>query len=580
MMEKGGGKMSNKRVNHKKRNPFLILLAIKTILLLVFIGIYYFLFSQQNLVNYSIQENTVIFQGELYENNAFLQNEQLYLAFSFISEHIDSGITFDEQSESVIIISDENILRFPKDRLEKYVNEEIIEIEVETFISDNQQLYVEIEQLENIYPLQYNYYPELKSLSIFKNGEEKFVGTLKTNVRPSQLRLNKTINHFSDYYDELEPGEQLLIEKEKADFYYVRKSDGRSGYVKKSLFDRTTIDEVIVERNPAFRTIQYPLLPINLTWEAVYSNNPDVDKLPKMPGVNVVSPTWFKIKNEDGDIHSLGQMKYVHWAKERGYQIWGLFSNDFNPDLTSVVLQNYDTRQKMIRQLLQYSEMYKLDGINVDFENVYLKDKDLVTQFVRELTAMAHQAGLIVSMDITFISTSEMWSMFYDREALAEIVDYMVVMAYDEHWGSSPVAGSVASFPWVEQNLRRLLEIIPNDQLILGIPTYTRLWMETETEGGNIEVSSRALSMNAVEEWISERNLIPVYDEVSGQDYVEYYSEAEKTTYKIWIENAASIRKRGQMVHDFQLAGVASWNRFFTNNESWEALNEVLTKEQ
>ncbi|RXI96548.1 peptidoglycan hydrolase [Anaerobacillus alkaliphilus] len=560
-----------------KGSLFLIVLLIKTILLAAMVGVYYYYYNQQQQVSYFQIENPIIFQGEIYEQSAVFHNDQLYLPLSFISEHLDQGVTVDEQTQSVIIISNENILRFPIEKLEKYVNEESFEIAVETFISENDELYVEIQQLENIYPIEYTLFDESIVISI--DGEERTFANVLETTKERDLRLKVTPTHFSDYYDLVLPGEKLYILEEDEKYFHVQNEKGISGYVRKDMMESTATEMITVEREKQFRQLAYPEGPINLTWEAVYSKNPDVNTLPPLPGVNVVSPTWFKLKNEEGDIHSLASTSYVQWAKERGYHIWGLFSNDFDPEKTHVALQTYETRQKMIRQLLQYSEMYDLDGINVDFENVYLKDRDLVTQFVRELTALAHQAGLIISMDITFISTSEMWSIFYDRAALTEIVDYMIVMAYDEHWGSSPVAGSVASFPWVERNLERLLEIIPSERLVLGIPTYTRIWKEQETEGGNIEVSSKALSMRAVEEWVAEHQLTPVFDEASGQDYVEFYDEAEKATYKIWIENADSIARRGQMVHDYNLAGVASWNRFFTNAESWEALADVLKKE-
>ena len=238
--------------------------------------------------------------------------------------------------------------------------------------------------------------------------------------------------------------------------------------------------------------------PIQLTWEAVYTKNPDLATMPVMPGVNVVSPTWFELSGTDGTIKNLGSLDYVNWAKTKGYQVWGLFSNAFDPDLTHEALQNYETRQKMIRQLLIYSQMYQLDGINIDIENVREEDGPLVTQFVREATPYFHQAGLIVSMDITFISSGN-WSAFYEREKLAETVDYLMVMAYDEHWGTSEEAGSVASFPWVETNLQKLLEVVPNEKLILGVPLYTRLWEVKETG----EVSSKALSMAEAKEWLT-----------------------------------------------------------------------------
>jgi spore germination protein YaaH len=572
-------KTSKEKNNKRKISLFFIVILFKFLALLAFVGIYYYFSEQQKQISYFHIENPIVFQGDVYEKGAIIQNDQLYLPFQFISAHLDEGITYDEQTQSVIIISNENILRFPKQKLEKFVNEQPFEIEVETFISENQELYVEIEQLENVYPIGYRFFEETGSVVIRKDGEEQQIGFVKEEAKQKDLRIKTTNSYFSDYYAAVSPGEKLYIESEEETFYYVRNEKGISGYMKKNLIENIGIEEIVFFRDKTFRQLEYPEGPINLTWEAVYSKNPDVETLPALPGINVVSPTWFKLKNEDGDIHSLASMTYVHWAKDRDYHIWGLFSNDFDPKRTHLALQTYETRQKMIRQLLQYSEMYDLDGINVDFENVYLKDKDLVTQFVRELTALAHQAGLIISMDITFISTSEMWSMFYDRKALADIVDYMVVMAYDEHWGSSPLAGSVASFPWVERNLTKLLEIIPSERLILGIPTYTRIWKEQETEGGNIEVSSKALSMRAVEDWIEERDLTPEFDDASGQDYVEFYDEEEKATFKIWIENANSIARRGEMVHDYNLAGVASWNRFFANDESWDALNSVLSRE-
>lgn len=571
--------LSRKDKHKSGRKPlFLIVLLLKTVILLGMIGLYYYFYSKQEQVSYFQKEYSIVFQGEIYESSAVLHENQLYLPYQFISEHLDEGISYDEKSESVIIISNENILRFPKEKLEKYVNEQSFEIEVETLIKENKQLYVEIEQLENIYPIEYFFDEEVKSVRVSIDGEEREVGFVKETAKSRHLPLKVDTSYFSNYYDQLEYGEMVYIEEEVDDYYHVRKENGISGFVRKEVIENKKTDIVTVQRDKPFHQLKLPEGPINLIWEAVYSQNPDVSTLPQLPGINVVSPTWFHLKNENGDIHSLASMTYVHWAKDRDYQIWGLFSNDFDPDMTHTALENFETRQKMISQLLQYSEMYELDGLNIDFENVYLKDRDSLTQFVRELTALAHQAGLVISIDITFISSSEMWSMFYDREALTEIADYMIVMAYDEHWGTSPVAGSVASFPWVEKNVEKLLEVIPSERLILGIPTYTRIWKEQETEGGNIEVSSKALSMQAVEDWISERGLTTQFDPLSGQDYVEFYDEQEKATYKIWIENADSIARRGQMVHKYNLAGVAAWNRFFANDESWEALNNSLSK--
>jgi spore germination protein YaaH len=298
--------------------------------------------------------------------------------------------------------------------------------------------------------------------------------------------------------------------------------------------------------------------------------------IPEMNGVNIVSPTWFELKDETGSIGNLASLEYSRWAKAKGYQVWGLFSNAFDPDLTHAAFKDFETRQKMIRELLHYSQLYELNGINIDIENVREEDGPLVTQFVREATPYFHEAGLTVSMDITFLAEGN-WSAFYERDKLAEIVDYLAIMAYDEHWGSSPKAGSVASLPWVENNLQKILEIVPNEKLILGIPLYTRLW-EIKDSG---EVSSKSQSMAQIKEWLTTNQLTPTYDPATGQNYAELYVPDQATTYKVWLEDVQSLTARTNLAVKYDLAGVASWSRYFADHTAWTALqsfNQQITK--
>ncbi len=293
-----------------------------------------------------------------------------------------------------------------------------------------------------------------------------------------------------------------------------------------------------------------------------------------MNGVNVISPTWFSLTGKDGSIKNLASLEYSKWAQSKGYQVWGLFSNSFDPVLTHDALKDFETRQTIIRQLLYFSQMYQLQGINFDIENVNQEDGPLVTQLIREATPYLHEAGLVVSMDITFSAgDNNNWSSFYERNKLSGIVDYLVVMAYDEHWGPGSGAGSVSSLPWVETNLQKLLTEVPNDKLILGVPLYTRLWKEQLLENGEIEVTASALSMDKANEWISEKELQPTFDPTSGQNYAEFYDENEKATYKIWLEDELSLKKRAELANNYQLAGVATWSRFFGDQTAWTALN-------
>jgi len=252
-----------------------------------------------------------------------------------------------------------------------------------------------------------------------------------------------------------------------------------------------------------------------------------------------------------------------------GYDLWALVDNNFDPDVTHELLKSTEIREKLINDLLKIYIKYGFQGINLDFENVYLKDKDLITQFVRELYPVFKENDIIVSMDVTTISTSENWSLFYDRKRLHQSLDYVVLMAYDQHWASSPIAGSVAEYGWVENGLSRVLEEIPSEKLILGIPFYTRLWT---VEGS--KTSSKSLSMDVANNFISKNQIETVWKEEIGQHYGEIIMDNKE--YRLWLEDEKSLEYKISLVHKYNLAGIASWRKGFETDNIWESIEKAL----
>jgi spore germination protein YaaH len=535
------------------------------------------------LYPYASKEKIDYFQGKspiLYQNeqhgNALIDGETVFLPIKFIKEQLDDSLIFDEKSKSIIITTQNKVIQMPTESLTYYVNEKPVTLHFPSIQSANGELYVALEPLLKYYPIQYTMLTDNEGIWIHTNGDVLVHGSIKTEgTHREKLRLRTEPTLRSSYVAEVKNTEKIFIVSEKEEYYFVRKENGIAGYLNKEFVIKENTEQILVKNESKAINITKIKGPIRLTWEAVYTKNPNTKQLPEMPGINVVSPTWFELENEEGNIQNLGSLDYVKWAHSKGFQVWGLFSNAFDPELTHLAFKDYETRQKMIRQLLHYSQMYQLNGINIDIENVNTEDGPLVTQFVREATPLFHEAGLTVSMDITFISTSGNWSVFYEREKLSKIVDYLMVMAYDEHWGSSPVAGSVASFPWVEQNIEKLLTVVPNEKLILGVPLYTRLWKEQVLSDGQIEVTSQALSMSKIKEWLAENNLKPTYDAATGQNYAEIYLKDEDATYKVWLEDELSLSKRAEVMMKYELAGVASWSRFFADETAWAALHRT-----
>jgi spore germination protein YaaH len=560
----------------KKNNTSKILLGIAFLFILFSsILVIYYPFASKEKIDYFSGENPILFDGKQ-EGNALIEQGMVYVPLNFMKKYIDNQLIFDDKSNSIIITTKNKVIQMPTESLTLYVNQNPVPLQLPALKDKKGELYLALEPILTFYNLRYTILPDSHAIHIELDGTSKTDGSIQAEkVHEEKLRLRLEPDLQSPYTTAVRDKERVFIEEEKEDYYYIRKEDGTAGFLKKEYVKKGKTETIQIGTSQMEETLPSTLIegPIQLTWEAVYTRNPDTEKIPVMPGMNVVSPTWFELIGADGTIKNLGSLDYVNWAKNNNYQVWGLFSNGFKPDLTHEAFQHFETRQNIIRELLHYSQMYKLDGINLDIENVRAEDGPMVTQFVREATPYLHEAGLSVSMDITFIAKGN-WSSFYERDKLAGIVDYLIVMAYDEHWSSSPKAGSVASFPWVEENLQRLLEVVPKEKLILGVPLYTRLWEEKETG----EISSKALSMKEVKEWLSLNGVTPQYDTLSGQNYAEYYDANMKSTYRTWIEDELSLEKRANLAVKYNLKGVASWSRYFADESAWIALQ--INKQQ
>ncbi len=315
---------------------------------------------------------------------------------------------------------------------------------------------------------------------------------------------------------------------------------------------------------------------VRLVWEMISHRTPDPQTLQPLQGVNVVSPTWFHLEDEQGRLRNLADHRYVQWAHQQGVRVWGLVTNSFDPELTSAVLNDRDARRNLIRQLLLYAEMYELDGINIDFENVFYEDRDMLTHFAREITPLAHARGLTVSIDVTVHSTSRTWSMCYDRRALAEVVDYVILMGYDEHTAGSRSPGPVSSLPWVERGLVGVLAEVPADKLVLGVPFYIRVWEEYEDASGDSQLETRAIGISRFEQQYADRLDLLEWDPQAAQHYLEYTEEGR--TYRIWVEDEYSMQARMSLIHKYDLAGVAAWRRGLESPWVWDLIEDSMTR--
>ena len=311
---------------------------------------------------------------------------------------------------------------------------------------------------------------------------------------------------------------------------------------------------------------------IKIVWDQTSKAINDSEQKRKViNGLDVLVPTWFEIKNSEGDIEDKGSTDYAKWAKEQGYELWALVSNSFDSVITHDTLSNPSKRSKIISSLVQYAKKYDLDGINIDFESVAKEDGDYYLQFIKEATPIFKQNGLVVSVDM-YVPTP--WTAHYQMEEVGKVVDYVIIMAYDEHYSTSKESGSVSSLPWAEKYMTEATKLVSKDKLIMGVPFYTRVWTETKNVDGSVSVVSKSLKMDEALELLQSNNANIVWDEETRQNYGEYFSNG--TTKKIWLEDEKSMEERMKVARQLDVKGIAAWKRGHENDKTWDIINKYF----
>lgn len=398
--------------------------------------------------------------------------------------------------------------------------------------------------------IQYKF-KNVKTVTVKKNTSIRYRGGIKSAILTS-----------------VKKGTKLRLIEEMENWDQVATDDGYIGYIDKKKVGEA--EKTKFERS--FKREQYSYLTmdskVNMVWHQVTSTDANAyfaDATANMTGVNVISPTWFYLTDTSGNIASIASADYVSQAHEKGLQVWGLIDNFTQEVSTTETLSSTAARQNIISQLIQAAQDVGMDGINVDFESLSEDVGIHFLEFLRELSIECHKNNLVLSVDNP---VPEDFTSHYDRAEQGRVVDYVIIMGYDEHYVGSE-AGSVASLPWVEQGIQDTLDEVPAEHVINAIPFYTRLW---RTTGGN--VTSEAIGMDQAQQTIADNNVETYWDKTTSQNYGKY--DIDNSTYQIWLEDAQSVAEKVKLVSKYDLAGVSAWKLGFENNGIWQVISDNL----
>lgn len=508
----------------------------------------------------------IIIQNTLIEDKGIVLNGRPYVSTEVVKEYLNDRFYWDSAENLYIYTTPNEMITAAVGESQYVVDKKSTAVDYQIVKVEDGIAYVALEYVKDHTAMDFEYMAEPNRVQITCEYGEVPVINAKRN---SEVRYRAGVK--SPILTDVKKGDQLFVLEEPEEiekWTRVRTADGYIGYIRDSKLKEATttvLSNDFVEPEYSNLTKDYT---INLTWHQVTNreaNSSIYQKLADAKGVTTISPTWFFIKDNDGNIQSIASQDYVDYCHQNGVEVWGLVENityTNEIDITSI-LNKTSSRQNLVTQLIAQAIQYDLDGINVDIEALPGEAGNGFIEFIRELSIMCRRNNIILSVD-NYVPMA--YNQNYNRKEQGIVADYVIIMGYDEHFAGSDVAGSVASIGYVRNGIEKTLEEVPAEKVINAVPFYTRLW-HTNNNG---ELSSSALGMNTAAKTVANNGATPEWSEEAGQYYAEF--ENSDGFYQVWLEEEASIEEKAKLLKEYNLAGIASWRLGYEKNEIWDVI--------
>ena len=547
--------------NNKIFKKLLVIVAIIAIIVIGFLVVSNYMKSKEkSITNLVINNNNVTSR---LKKSIIIEDDVIYLSKQDIQNFFDKYIYEDKDNNQLITTSDKKIATIPYDQKVIEINGSKKQITA-TIKKVENTIYLPISEMHDVYDIEITYIKDSNIITMDSLDREQ-----KKAYASKNISIKSKTSGFSKTVDKVKKGNWLFyISTDEKGWAKVRTTQGKVGYVKENkLTNFVTSRETMGNEKQISGKV-------NLVWDyfSEYAKAPDRTGT-KIDGINVVSPSFFYIDkngNFKENVLQNGQ-NYIKWAQSNGYKVWPMVSNSSaGLEITSKIMNSYESRKKLIEAIVNVCVKYNLDGINIDFENMKKEDIDLYSRFIIELTPRIKDIGLTVSVDVTAPDGADNWSMCFDRNVIGNVADYIIFMAYDQYGAGSNKAGTTAGYNWVETSLKKFVttEEIDSNKVILAIPFYTRLWSEKDGK-----VLSKVVDMKDIDDTIP-KNVERKWNDTLKQYYVEYNDSLY--TRKMWIEDSKSLKEKLSLIKQYNLGGVASWEKDKETEDVWKLIKDAI----
>ncbi len=530
---------------------------------------------------YNVQNEedlAVVLDNQLLEEQAKYWDGHVYMDYKLVQQYLNQRFYWDYNENILRYVTGTDVVSVNAGAMEYAVTRKNESTDYVIVRVDGEHMYLALDFVQKYTNMDFAMYQSPNRVKITSVWGEIQTAPVR---KKTEIRVKGGIK--SPIVADLEKDSRVTILDTGEDWSRVCTEDGMIGWLKNKRLGETGTETLAREfEEPVFSHLLKEG-PVSLGWHQVTSqeaNGKISSILQSTKGVNVISPTWFYLNDNDGNIYSLASRDYVNYCHQNNVEVWGLISNLENPDADSTyVLTHSSTRDYLTSQIIAAAIEYDLDGINLDFEALSGEVGDAYIQFIRELSLKCENNNLVLSVD-NYVPTD--YTAFYNRAEQALFADYVIIMGYDEHYSGSEDIGSVASIGFVREGVENTLKEVPPEQTILGMPFYSRIWELTPKEGAGEDVESAAEDylpytftcteegMQTVENRYTTNGAQPIWSDEDGQFIAEYENGGK--TYKMWIENEASLEEKLKVMKQNNLAGAAYWKLGLERPSAWDTI--------
>ena len=512
----------------------------------------------------------IILQDELIEERARLFDNAYYLDLTTVHKYFNDRFYEDKGEGLLLYTLPDDIVRTVIGSSEVSGKSGTEELPYVPARYEGDVLYLAIDFVKNYANFSYEGFGEPNRLQIYTQWNERAVAEINKDTAVRVLGGVK-----SEILKDMTAGDKVIILEEMESWSKVKTGDSIIGYVENKRLENTAAESPIPVTDyvePEYTSITRDHK-INLGWHVIggpAGNDTLSEAVANTKGLNVISPTWFKLNDSEGGFVSFASQDYVDKAHGMGLEVWALVENIEYADSIDMyaLLSSTTKRARLIDSLVSTALDYNIDGINVDFEQISTDCGEHYIEFIRELSIPCRANGIVLSVD-NYVPTG--YTDHYDRGEQGVVADYVIIMGYDEHYSGSDQAGSVASINFVEEGIERTVEQVPAHKVINAVPFYTRIW---ETKGA--ELGSQAVGMAAAEEYVRAHNIALEWDEETCQNYGEYTEDG--SLFQVWLEDERSIEVKLNIMEKYQIGGVAGWRLGFEKPEIWDVIGVYLNR--